>query len=100
MRRRRGMDLISFLLFTAITVGFIVLAVVNLNKAYYYGKPDVKAELQLKQCAEKIGSGSRFIVVELPVLDDTEKLLKEEHYEVYKELKEEQEVIYKKSDKK
>lgn len=96
MRKRIGFE---FIFLTAVTVCFIAIAVVILKKGYYYEQPEVKVEIQLKECAEKIGSGNKYIVVELPVSDETEKLLKEEHYEVYKELKEEQEVIYKKNDK-
>lgn len=73
MRKRKGMGSINFWFFTFITVCLIAAVVSSVNKVYYYGKPDVKAEIQLKQCAEKIGFGSRFIVVELPVLDDTER---------------------------
>lgn len=100
MKRRRGVSLIDFLFIIIVSVCFIAIAGSHLNKFFYYEQPDVKAEIQLKQCAEKIGSGNRLVVVEMPVLDETKKLLKEEHYEVYKELKEEQKVIYKKSDKK
>ena len=98
MKRRRGVNEIG-LFFVVSTVVFIVIAGICLNESFHYEKPEVKAEIQLKQCAEKIGSGIKFVVVELPVYDGTEKILKEEHYEVYKELKEEQKVIYKKSDK-
>ena len=99
LRKRRGITVIEFTLYTVVTVCFITIAVNLLKRIYYYTQPEVKVEIQLKECAEKIGFGNKYIVVELPVSDETEKLLKEEHYEVYKELKEEQKAVYKKIDK-
>lgn len=72
---------------------------ISIYKIYYHSKPEIQAEIQLKQCAEKIGFENKYVVVELPVFEETEKLLKKEHYEVYKKLKEKQEVIYKKNNK-
>lgn len=99
MRKRRGMSVIDFLFFAVITVSLFWFAGNIIYIEFYNSRPDVRAEIQLRQCAEKVGSGNDFIFVELPVSYETAKLLKEEHYEVYKELKEKQGVIYKKSDK-
>lgn len=90
------MSVIDFLFFAVITVSLFWFAGNIIYIEYYNSRPDIRAEIQLNQCAEKIGSKNSFIVVELPVYDGTEKILKEEHYEVYKELKGKQEVIYKK----
>lgn len=100
LKKRIGEIAIEVLFYIVIILFWLGLAGYHAYEVYYYGQPDVKAEIQLKECAKKIGFGNKFIVVEPPVSDETAKLLKEEHYEVYKEFKEEQGVVYKKNDKK
>lgn len=85
------------------TVGLLIIlafmACVEGHSAWNKSTPGFKAERQIEEYTKEISSGSRYITVDLPVSSNVERLLKEENYEIYMKLEENQKIIYKKRDK-
>ena len=87
-------------LFTAgLLIILVFMACIEGHSAWNKSTPEFKAERQIEEYTKEISSGSRYITIELPISSDVERLLKEENYEIYMKLKENQKIIYKKRDK-
>ena len=62
MRKRRGMSVIDFLFFAVITVSLFWFAGNIIYIEFYNSRPDVRAEIQLRQCAEKVPEMTLFLL--------------------------------------
>ena len=86
------------------TVGLLIIlafmACIEGHSAWNKSMPEFKAERQIEEYTKEISSGSRYITIELPISSNVERLLKEENYEIYMKLEENQKIIYKKHDEK
>lgn len=86
------------------TIGLLIIllfmAGIEGHSAWNKSRPEFKAERQIEEYTKEISSGSRYITIELPISSDTERLLKEENYEIYMKLEESQKIIYKKRNEK